>query len=291
MYVLKNLKTYIRFLEFPKRHLPILSYVLVIINYAVKPLTKTQELGLAKKAAGGDKQARETLIRANIRYAFSYAKLFYGRGLSNDDIDTEAVIGLIKAVDHFDYTKNCKLITFARMYIMNEIVSSRNKCGYLPRQSVERLRMILKINKAMKEIDDADCSHKELVTMISAKTGLAKSLIKELFEENLPCVSLDAKISDGSEDSRLSIISDNASCSPEETAVYHIQKQELYENLDKLKPLEKQIICMFFGLQEYKKPYSLSEIGEKLNASKQYVFYIKKCALDKLKRKMCGIAA
>ena len=82
-------------------------------HFVVEPLTKSEELGLAKKAAGGDKQARETLIRANIKYALSYAKTFYGHGLSNEDVDDEAVIGLIKAVDHFDYSKGTKIITLA----------------------------------------------------------------------------------------------------------------------------------------------------------------------------------
>ena len=121
-------------------------YMSNFYSFSINPLSKSQEMELARKAAKGDRKARETLIRANIRYALSYAKTFYGQGLSNDDVDDEAVIGLIKAIDHFDFSKGTKVITLAKMYIMNEIVSARNKSGYVQRQSDERLRMILKIN-------------------------------------------------------------------------------------------------------------------------------------------------
>lgn len=85
-------------------------------------------------------------------------------GLSNEDVDDEAVIGLIKAIDHFDYKKGNKVITLAKMYIMNEIISSCNKSGYVQRQSDKCLRMILKIN--------TDYNHNEFVYKISIKTGL-----------------------------------------------------------------------------------------------------------------------
>ena len=264
--------------------------VISLYEASLAPLPKATEVELAKQAAAGNKQARETLIRANIRYALSYAKNFYGHGLSNEEVDKEAVIGLIKAIDHFDFTKGTKVITLAKMYIMNEIVSSCNKSGYIQRQSDDRLRMILKINKAMKKIN-TDCSQTELVDKLSVKTGFDKKLILELFEESLPCVSLDDSTGSGFGETRLSIIPDTASYTPEETAVYHIQKQVLYENLEKLEPLEKQILCMLYGLQQYKKPYSLAEIGKELGESKQYVHYIKQRAIEKLKTNMGGQAA
>ncbi len=257
---------------------------------SLSPLTKKEEIAFAKEAAAGSKKARETLIRANIRYALSYARTFYGHGLSNDEVDEEAVIGLIKAVDHFDFSKGTRVITLAKMYIMNEIVSARNKSGYIQRQSDERLRIILKLNKAMKKIN-TDCSQSELIEMLSAKTGFDKKMIADIFEETQPCISLDEKTGADSQKTRLSTIPDTTDYTPEETAVYHIQKQTLYENLEKLDPVEKQIICMLYGLQKYKIPYSLSQVGEELRKSKQYIHYIKERALDKLKTNMGAIAA
>lgn len=257
---------------------------------SLAPLSKAEELELAKLAANGDMQARETLIRANIRYALSYAKTFYGHGLSNEEVNEEAVIGLIKAIDHFDYTKGNKVITLAKMYIMNEIVSSCNKSGYIQRQSDERLRMILKINKAMKKIN-TDCSQDQLIYKLSVKTGFNQKLISELLEETLPCVSLDEAVNSEIGESKLSILPDTASYTPEETAIYHLQKQFLYENLGKLDILEKQIICMLYGLKPYKRPYSLAEIGKALGESKQFIHYIKQRALEKLKDNMSGLAA
>ena len=263
---------------------------LSLYGASISPLTKATEVELAKEAAAGNKMARETLIRANIRYALSYAKTFYGHGLSDEEVNEEAVIGLIKAIDHFDFKRGTKIITLAKMYIMNEIVSARNKSGYVQRQSDDRLRMILKINKAMKKMN-TECSQEELLKRLSAKTGFDKKIISELFEESLPSVSLDETASDENGVSKLCSLPDTASFTPEETALYHIQKQELYKNLEKLEPLEKQIISMLYGLQPYKQTYSLAEIGKELGESKQYVHYIKERALAKLKTNMEGLAA
>lgn len=206
-----------------------------LTSASLAPLPKEKELAFAKQAAKGNKEAREILIRANIRFALTYAKRFYGHGLTNEEVNEEAVIGLIKAVDHFDYTRDVKVITFAKMYIMNEILLSCNK--------------------------------------------------------SIPCLSLDDSTGSELEETKLSTIPDNASYTPEETAIYHIQKEQLYEKLDYLDSLEKQIICMYNGLLQYKEPYSLSEIGKELGESKQYIHYIKERALLKLKNSMSGIAA
>ena len=216
-----------------------------LYDASLEPLSKAQELELAKQASLGNAQARETLIRANIRYALTYAKKFYGRGLSNEEVNEEAVIGLIKAIDHFDYTMGYKVITLANRYIMNEIVSSCNKSGYIQRQS----------------------------------------------EERLPCLSLDDSTDGAYGETRLSIIPDTASYTPEETAFYRIQKEQLYKNLNKLDPLEKQIICMLYGIGPYKHEYSLAQIGKKLGESKQYIHYIKQRAIEKLRTNMDGMAA
>ena len=216
-----------------------------LYDASLEPLSKAQELELAKQASLGNAQARETLIRANIRYALTYAKKFYGRGLSNEEVNEEAVIGLIKAIDHFDYTMGYKVITLANRYIMNEIVSSCNKSGYIQRQS----------------------------------------------EERLPCLSLDDSTGSEFGETRLSIIPDTASYTPEETAFYRIQKEQLYKNLNKLDPLEKQIICMLYGIGPYKHEYSLAQIGKKLGESKQYIHYIKQRAIEKLRTNMDGMAA
>ena len=216
-----------------------------LYDASLEPLSKAQELELAKQASLGNAQARETLIRANIRYALTYAKKFYGRGLSNEEVNEEAVIGLIKAIDHFDYTMGYKVITLANRYIMNEIVSSCNKSGYIQRQS----------------------------------------------EKSLPCLSLDDSTGSEFGETRLSIIPDTASYTPEETAFYRIQKEQLYKNLNKLDPLEKQIICMLYGIEPYKHEYSLAQIGKKLGESKQYIHYIKQRAIEKLRTNMEGLAA
>ncbi len=259
---------------------------------SIEPLSRAKEIELAKKAAAGDTQSRETLIRANIPYALKYAKKFHlngGRGLDEEEVNQEAAIGLIKAVDHFDFTRDTKVITLANKYIMNEIISSCNKSGYTLRQSDGRLRMILEINKAKKEIDP-DCSGQKRIEKISEITGFDQKLVSELLEESLPCINLDCE-PDGSNKPTLADIPDTVSCSPEKTAIYNILKEQLYETLEKLDPEEKQIICMRYGLQKYEQPYHLTEIGKEFGQSKQYIKYKEKCAIKKLNAYMEGLAS
>ena len=260
-----------------------------LYNASISPISKAAEMELAKEAADGNKKARDTLIRANIRYALSYAKTFYGQGLSNEEVDSEAVIGLIKAIDHFDYSRGTRIITLAKMYIMNEIVAARNKSGYVQRQSDDRLRMILKINKALKKIN-TDIKQSELVEELAKKTALSPKVISELMQESLPCVSLDSPLNTEDNSSILSSLQDSTT-NTEEEALFEYQKEELLKSLKTLNPIEKEIICMSFGINKLNKPYSLIEIGNKLNLSKQYVFYVKTRALNKLKHNMDAMAA
>lgn len=202
---------------------------------SIEPLEKAEELEVAKKMATGNKKARELLIRANIRYALSCAKKFYGLGLSDEEVNQEAVIGLIKAVDRFDFKRGTKVITFAKWYIKNEIDTACNKSAYIR------------------------------------------------------SISLDEPVSESGE-TRLSMIPDTTSCSIE-SAINHIQKQVLYESIKKLEPMERDVICMHYGLKDYKEEYSLSAIGEKYQRSRQNIFFIKERALSKLRQDMNSLAA
>ena len=96
------------------------------------PLNREAEFLTAQKMKNGDASARETLIRANIRFALSEARKYQGHGLSWEDLCSEATTGLVKAVDHFDLNHNVRLITCAVYWIRNEILTSINKCGYTP---------------------------------------------------------------------------------------------------------------------------------------------------------------
>ena len=207
---------------------------------SIEPLEKAEELEVAKKMATGNKKAREKarelLIRANIRYALSCAKKFYGLGLSDEEVNQEAVIGLIKAVDRFDFKRGTKVITFAKWYIKNEIDTACNKSAYIR------------------------------------------------------SISLDEPVSESGE-TRLSMIPDTASCSIEGSAINHIQKQVLYVSIKKLEPMERDVICMHYGLKDYKEEYSLSAIGEKYQRSRQNIFFIKERALSKLRQDMNSLAA
>lgn len=206
------------------------KHISKLYQASIPPLSRTQEADLAFQVLNGSKTARETLIRANIRYAISYASNFYGHGLSNDDVNCEAVIGLIKAVDHFDPKRGNRLITLSSYYIMNEILRAINKTK--------------------------------------------------------PCVSLNAPASEGSENSIQDLLEDSESMSQEQSLISRMEQEKLYSALNKIPENDQELLCMIYGLKNYRTSLSLSEIQERLSVSKQSVFNMKYRALKLLKRIM-----
>ena len=257
---------------------------------SLSPLTKNMEMELASSARAGNAKARETLIRSNIRFAISYGSKFYGHGLSKEDIDAEAIIGLIKAVDHFDPSKGNRLITLSTYYIMDEILGALNNSGYVQHQSDARSRMLIKINKELRKLNP-DLSEKEKLLAVAKKTGFSVQVIRELLEENTPCLSLDLPSGDKGSSSIQDMLEDTALENQELSLIRQLEEEHLYQLLETLSPKEQEILCMLYGLKNYREPLSLSEISGKFGTSKQAIFNIKNRSLKQLKKLMEDEAA
>ncbi|MCR5401819.1 MAG: sigma-70 family RNA polymerase sigma factor [Treponema sp.] len=256
--------------------------ITTLYDLSLSPLTKKKEIELALAAKNGNSKARETLIRANIRFALSFAAKFYGHGLSNEDIDAEAVTGLIKAVDHFDPSKGTRLITLSSYYIMDEILDSLNKSGYVQHQSDARARMLIKINKEMRKLNP-DLKDEDKIRLVAQKTGFSGNLISELLKENQPCISLDLPVNNEKSSSIQDTLEDKDTENQEAALIRHFEEERLYKLLTSLSKNEEEVLCMLFGLKNYKKPLSLTEASKKLGTTKQNIYYLKTKSLKALR--------
>lgn len=258
-----------------------------LYDASLPPLSKGQEQELALLAKKGDAKARETLIRSNIRFAIQYGKTFEKGCFEEDEIATEAIIGLIKAVDRFNPSQGTRLITYAKYFIRCEILTAKSKCGNGVHESDTRSRALIKINSAFAMTSDILDEDKRLEE-ISSITGLSKKLILELLEENQAVVSLDSPVTQDGSGSLMEMLEDPRTDNPEEKAIYEWEKEKLYSTLSRMDSQERKIICMFYGLGENQEPKSLVDIGKLYGCSRQQIFFLKEKALNLIKQELCA---
>ena len=142
-----------------------------LYSASFNPLNRDTEHVLAEKVKNGDAAARETLIRSNIRFALSEARKYQGHGLDFDDLCSEATAGLIKAVDHFDSSRNVRFITCAVLWIKNEVLASINKCGYTQRLSNNDYRAMIELRKNLHKYQDV-MDENERLNLVASSTGI-----------------------------------------------------------------------------------------------------------------------
>lgn len=258
---------------------------------ALEPLNPTAELLLAKKAAEGNKTARETLIRANIRFAVAYAKKFQGHGLSCEDLEAEAVVGLIKAIDHFDCTHGARIITYASWWIRNEVLAALNKCGASQRLSDRNFRMLIQVQKTLQQLQDIE-NDAERLQKAAEIVGISTEQLSELLEANTAAISLQAESGDEKNQTALQDhIADSASPTVEETALGNCLKEDLEAALCTLGETERNVLMLHYGLTVNKKALSYAEIAQKYGLTKQWAFFKTQAAEKHLAKKLCAMPA
>ena len=239
-----------------------------------KPLSRETEGILARKAKNGDVSARETLIRANIRFALSEARKYQGHGLDWDDLCSVAVVGLIKAVDHFNPDRNVRFITCAVQWIKNEVLSSINGCGYTQKLSSNDFRTVIKLRKNLRRHQHIE-NENERLELAAESTEISVSKAEKLLKANSPNLSFDApeknKSDSGSAGTFLDMIADTSKTWPEDAAVNACFRREFYKTLNSLSNIDRGIFLLYNGIAGYK-THSFTQIGEKIGRSRQWVF-------------------
>lgn len=245
-------------------------------------LTPEEEVTLARRAQHGDRAARDRMVEANLRLVAKTARHYMGSGVPLEDLIQEGTIGLINAVEKFDYHKGFKFSTYARYWIKQAILRALNNQGRLIRLPVYIIEELQDLDRT-KNVLAQEGQDPDDLGVLSQRVGKSTQKVKELLQASEPPVSLDALI--GGEDgdqSLMGLISDPDAADPEEMVLERETRRALFHLLDVLTASEQQVIIARYGLDN-EGERTLQQIGNALNISREGVRQMEKRALRKLR--------
>jgi RNA polymerase primary sigma factor len=249
-------------------------------------LTAQQESEIAQRIANGDEDAKHELINANLRLVISIAKHYVGRGMPFLDLIQEGNMGLIKAVEKFDYTKGFKFSTYATWWIRQAITRAIADQARTIRIPVHMVETINKITKAQRQLVQ-ELGRDPTAEEISDKLGgvLSADRIREIQRVNQEPVSLETPIGE-EDDSRLAdFVEDKDAISPSDYTTMVLLKQELYEVMkETLNEREEKVLRLRYGLDD-NHPRTLEEVGKEFGVTRERIRQIEAKAIKSLRKK------